>query len=192
MSPKETREHILLSTIDAIEKFGLANLTTRMIAEEAGVNNAALHYYFGTKEQLVDLALNQTANHMLEDSREILSAESAIEIRLRTLLNYIIEGVLRYPNLIRAHMIGPLLYAERQEELAHLLNTWMGLVMEALRPHIPPERRGSVRVSLNMTFSVIWMSGLFMGQPEEHGWVDLADPDARQSLVSESVGQLLG
>jgi hypothetical protein len=43
-----------------------------------------------------------------------------------------------------------------------------------------------------MIFSVIWMSGLLVGQPEEHGWVDLADQQARERLVSESVAGLLG
>lgn len=121
MRTQATKERILLSTIDAIEKFGLPNLTTRIIAEHAGVNNAALHYYFGTKENLIDTAMKQTKDHMLEDIQEILSGVSPIKKRVREMLVYIIEGSIKFPNIIRAHMIGPLLYSQRQAELADLL-----------------------------------------------------------------------
>ena len=57
MSPQSTKEKILHATIDAIVKNGIQNVTTRVIAQEAGVNNAALHYYFGTKEQLLEAFL---------------------------------------------------------------------------------------------------------------------------------------
>jgi AcrR family transcriptional regulator len=191
MSPQETKAHILLSTINAIEKYGLANLTTRMIADEAGVNNAALHYYFGTKEKLIHLALRQTAEHMLGDVREILDGEAPIADRITECLEYMIEGVLRYPNLIRAHMIGPLFNQDRQEDLAHLLRSWMDLTVEAVQPHVPEDHTARVRLSLNMTFSMILMSGLLLGQPEAHGWLDLGHPAARRRLVRESVRNLL-
>jgi len=95
MSPKAAKEHILLSTIDAIEKVGLMNLTTRLIAEEAGVNNAALHYYFGTKEQLVDAALNQITYHMLGDIKTILESDESIEIRIRKMFDYILDSSIK-------------------------------------------------------------------------------------------------
>ena len=101
MSEQPTKQHILESTIDAIEKHGLQNLTTRVIAQEAGVNNAALHYYFGTKERLLDEALSTTLNHMLEDTEEILTSDMHIRDRLIAVFTYLVEGVLRFPNLIR-------------------------------------------------------------------------------------------
>ena len=42
------------------------------IPDEARVNNAALHYYFGTKKALLGLAMEQSLKNMLEDSSEIL------------------------------------------------------------------------------------------------------------------------
>jgi TetR/AcrR family transcriptional regulator, regulator of cefoperazone and chloramphenicol sensitivity len=192
MSPKATKEHILLSTIDAIEKHGLMNLTTRLIAEEAGVNNAALHYYFGTKEQLLDAALNQTAYHMLGDTKTILESEKPIEKRIREMLEYIIEGILRFPNIIRAHMIGPLLYKERQNELSYLLNSWVDLTTEALQPHISMEKSKQLKFNLNMVFSVILISGLLAGPPEDYGWIDLQDIDERQALMDYAIQQILG
>ncbi|MDY6867848.1 MAG: TetR/AcrR family transcriptional regulator [Chloroflexota bacterium] len=192
MSSKTTKEHILLSTIDAIEKHGLMNLTTRLIAEEAGVNNAALHYYFGTKEHLLDKALNQTAYHMLEDTKTILESEKPIDIRICEMFEYIIEGILRFPNIIRAHLVGPLLYTERQTELSFLLKSWVELASEAIKPHISTEKTAQLKLNLNMVFSIILISGLLAGPPEEYGWIDLEDVDERRSMLDYATQQIMG
>jgi AcrR family transcriptional regulator len=155
-----TKQHILLAAIEAIEKHGLSNLTTRLIAEEAGVNNAALHYYYGTKEQLVDAALNQTARHMLDDTREILEAEEPIEDRMRKVFTYLLEGVYKFPNIIRAHMIGPLFYEERQGDLLNLFSTWVSLIAEALAAQLDSSKLASAKLHLNMIFSQILMVGM--------------------------------
>lgn len=186
-----TKQHILLAAIEAIEKHGLSNLTTRLIAEEAGVNNAALHYYYGTKEQLVDAALNQTARHMLDDTREILEAEEPIEERLRNALSYLLEGVSKFPNIIRAHMIGPLIYEERQGDVLNLLSTWVSLVAAALVPHIDPSKMVSAKLHLNMIFSQILMVGMFNYSTSDPAWLDFQDPATRGAFLEEAVRLLL-
>lgn len=48
-----TRERILEATLDLAGREGLATLTTRRVAEAAGVNLGLLHYHFSSKEDLV-------------------------------------------------------------------------------------------------------------------------------------------
>lgn len=191
MSPQTTKEHILLSTIYAIEKYGLANLTTRLIADEADVNNAALHYYFGTKDQLIDAALNQTANHMLSDTEIILGGNDPIEVKMREMIEYIIEGVIRYPNLIRAHMISHILNSQSQVELSYLLESWINLAADALTPHVSQKKSTQLKLILNMIFSIILIAGLLTGPPEEYRWIDLKDPEEREALIVYAINQLL-
>jgi AcrR family transcriptional regulator len=190
MRTQTTKEHILLSAIGAIEKFGLPNLTTRMIAEHAGVNNAALHYYFGTKENLIDAAMKQTKEHMLEDIEVILSGDSPIKDRVSEMLTYIIEGSIRYPNIIRAHMIGPLLNSQRQAELADLLNTWVTVSAEAIQPYVSRKSASDLKLILNMLFSVIWTFGLFAEDYENYGWINLKDSEERKNFLDNAIIQL--
>jgi AcrR family transcriptional regulator len=192
MSPQTTKDHILISTIDAIEKYGLANLTTRLIADEADVNNAALHYYFGTKDQLIDTALNYTANHMLSDTEIILNGDKPIEVRMREMIEYIIEGVLRYPNLIRAHMTNHLLNSQSQVELSYLLESWINLAAKALAPYVSVDNQIQLKLVLNMVFSVILIAGLLKGPPEEYSWIDLRDSKEREALLKYAIDRLLG
>lgn len=191
MSSQNTKQHILISTIDAIETYGLSHLTTRLIAETAGVNNAALHYYFGTKENLVDAALDQTAKHMLEDTEEILGRDEPIKTRIRAMVDYILDGVIKFPNIIRAHMTGPLFYKERQSDLSNMLDRWISLTLDALRPYFPEDELDRKKIQLNMIFSVILLSGLFNDSSHSENWIDLRNPMERTTLMEEVVQMLI-
>ncbi len=187
MPPRSTKEHILLATIEAIEKVGLTNLTTRAIAQEAGVNNAALHYYYGTKERLVEAALAQTLAHMLEDSDALLAVEEPIAERLLALLDYLAQGVVGWPNVIRAHLLGPVLEGQLASPFAGLMERWLDRTARAIQPEGDD---GGVRVALHAAFSALLLAGLM---PTPHGFTpaDLRDPAARQEYLGCLVGMIL-
>ena len=133
MSERPTKMHILESTIAAIEANGIQALTTRAIAAQAGVNNAALHYYFGTKEALVEAALALSLDNMMADTQAILSGKESLAHRLRTLLDYMVQGTLTYPNLIRAHLWSPLIEGIGDSPFLQMQATWMDRLVRELR-----------------------------------------------------------
>jgi AcrR family transcriptional regulator len=51
------RRQILDAAIALIAEIGWADITTRKVAERAGVNNALIHYYFGSKDALLREAI---------------------------------------------------------------------------------------------------------------------------------------
>ncbi len=59
---------ILAATRSLLAEKGLAGLSMRLVAGEAGVNQAMIHYYFGTKDRLVDAVV----------TREVLSMIGAV------------------------------------------------------------------------------------------------------------------
>ena len=60
------KDRILRAAGELIVEVGWANVTTRLISKRAGVNNALIHYYFGTKDDL-----------LLEAASEVFAAEIA-------------------------------------------------------------------------------------------------------------------
>lgn len=68
---EQTRWRILEAARRRLVEEGYARLSTRQIAAEAGVNHALIHYYFGTKDQLVVAVLD-------EANRRLLSRQSAM------------------------------------------------------------------------------------------------------------------
>jgi TetR/AcrR family transcriptional regulator, regulator of cefoperazone and chloramphenicol sensitivity len=107
MAEKEpsTQEAILLATIDCINESGIEHLTTRMIAEKAGANIAAINYYFRTKEVLVNQALEITIKHMLEDVNETIN-DKDMEFReiLKDVIYYMISGASVNMGITSAHL----------------------------------------------------------------------------------------
>jgi AcrR family transcriptional regulator len=191
MSRQATKRQILEATISAIEKYGMQNLTTRAIAHEAGVNNAALHYYYGTKENLIAQALALTLDHMMEDTDEILSRTEAIRSRLRALFEYLIDGIHRYPNLIRAHLSGPLMKGERESPFYGMLDSWLERTGSELERVLPPEREDIIRISLHTAISAVLVAGLMPGSAQGPSHMDLQDERFRSRYVEYLVDIIL-
>src|SRR5688500_7063444 len=102
------RERIVLATIERIEAGGIKELTVRDIAAAAGVNVAAINYYFGSKEALLAAALEASSAHARSDTEEYLARlEGDPEGALCELLLYYMEGALRYPRIYKAHLFRP-------------------------------------------------------------------------------------
>lgn len=63
----ERRTELLAAAIRVLERAGLAETTTRKIAAEAGINQATLLYYFGSKDDLLFAVLQE----MMRATQEI-------------------------------------------------------------------------------------------------------------------------
>ncbi len=78
----ETRQKILDMAERLFGEFGYADTSLRRIIAEAGVNLAAIHYHFGSKQGLLDQAILRKAGPMNEDRIKLLDkfeAEAAPE-----------------------------------------------------------------------------------------------------------------
>ncbi len=102
-SREAMKKKIVLAAIRCIESEGMGSVTTRRVAREAGVNSAAINYYFGSKDELLREVFHMALGHFLEDVRTILNIEGlSIYSLLKLLLLFLLQGVKRYPNLMRA------------------------------------------------------------------------------------------
>lgn len=191
MTPQATKQQILLATIDAIEKNGIQNITTRVIAEEAGVNNAALHYYFGTKEQLVEAALTATVEHWVEDTSELLATEEPVQDRLQAVLTYLIEGVLRYPNLIRAHIQSPLMEGNTESPFMSMLSTWLDQAYSGIESDVGPDQRKVIRIAMQTAVSTILVAGLMPEASDFTAGINLHDENFRSEYIQYLINSII-
>ena len=91
---------IIEATIECIEREGIQAVTIRKIAKLAGVNSAAINYYFRSKEKLVEEVKRSTVEHVFEDWREIINDESrTVRERLFLLFTDYMEGAIMYPGI---------------------------------------------------------------------------------------------
>lgn len=161
MSPQAPEQRILEATITCIEQDGIDNLTTRKIAEQAGVNVAAINYYFRSKERLVEEVMKMTIRHMQEDLLEIIHQESTPFLqRLENVVIWLIEGGKRFPKMLMAHMYG-ILVEKRTDTLAMRMfqDIFEQMYRQAVAayPASPPE---NVRAALAQVMSAAFYTML--------------------------------
>jgi TetR/AcrR family transcriptional regulator len=78
---------------------GLLNATTQEIADEAGINRALIHYYFRSRDQMLDLLLDETLLEKRDRVRKILSSELPFREKIAHYIDVVIDYGLKYPYL---------------------------------------------------------------------------------------------
>jgi AcrR family transcriptional regulator len=97
----QAKEQILQATITCIEKWGIAGVTARRVAQIAGVNIASINYYFGTKENLLNETFKATSKHLSVDTGMLLSAKDLSSFSLiKIFLTFLSIGIHKYPRLV--------------------------------------------------------------------------------------------
>ncbi len=161
MSPQAPEQRILEATIACIEQDGIDNLTTRKIAEQAGVNIAAINYYFRSKERLVEEVMKMTLQHMQDDLLEIINQESAPFLqRLDNVVIWLVEGGKRFPKMLMAHMYGILVEKRPDTQAKRMFqDIFEQMCRQALAayPTLPPE---NVRAALAQVMSAAFFTML--------------------------------
>lgn len=104
---EQTRKAILEAAWTALARDGYEKITTRRIAELAGVNVATLHYYFGSKELLLSeatrFALKGTESRMRATIDQAQTAAAALDSLFRAIWDMVQSqpGALRYDLVVR-------------------------------------------------------------------------------------------
>ncbi|HEX6890501.1 MAG TPA: TetR/AcrR family transcriptional regulator [Chryseolinea sp.] len=78
---------------------GFLDATTQEIADEAGVNRALIHYYFRSREQLLDLLLHETLKEKKEKVRMVLTSGIPFREKIANFIDTIVDYGLTYPYL---------------------------------------------------------------------------------------------
>lgn len=78
----QTRARILEAARNEFSANGLAGARTERIAEAAGVNKALLYYYFRSKQELYNAALEELAEKVVSSSLSVMNLECSAGERL--------------------------------------------------------------------------------------------------------------
>ena len=173
----EPRERIVRAALDGIDRVGVDGLTVRGIAEAAEVNGAAINYYFGTKERLLEEVLDRAGHEGLWGSLEELEAliednRGDVRAGLEEYLSEFLPALLARPNRLAARFHAPLTEqtydGTRVRELNEYLEGFLELVGPSLRAGTPDDRRISVMQLWSALLGIGLMPRLFEGFAGPH------------------------
>ncbi|MDF2937759.1 MAG: regulatory protein TetR [Paenibacillaceae bacterium] len=106
----EMKEKIIRSTIGLIEQGNgsIGEITTRMIAEQAGIGISLIHYHFQTKERLVELCVQRIITGVIGDFRPSIAAVEQPLARITAVARLVADFLAANPAISRISILGDL------------------------------------------------------------------------------------
>jgi len=170
--------------LDAAERLlvdlGYAGITTRRLAEAAGVNHGLVHYYFGSIEQVLVRTLERFTDRLIARQRAMYAAPAVPFIeKWRTAIRYLVAEDVAYEKVWWELQALSWNRPDLRERVAHVNDEWRAVLTEAFAD--PRERYGidmplDALVSLVMTVNegiiLERLSGIETGHRELLDWID--------------------
>jgi AcrR family transcriptional regulator len=130
----ETRTAILEAARACLLADGYANLSTRAVAEAAGVPLSQIHYHFGSKRQLILAVLDAENVRLLERQREMFDTPQPLWVRWERACDFldadIESGYVRIlQEMIAAGWSDPVV----AEAVRGMVGGWYGLLADVAR-----------------------------------------------------------
>jgi AcrR family transcriptional regulator len=173
---------ILLATLGCIGEVGLEATTVRAIAAKAGLNPAAVNYYYRSKDRLIEEALHGIWVHVSDDIQSIIEGEKDPHTAAETIAQYLVEGSWRYPRIIRAII-------DEHPKLRLEAATYFKGLFSSLSKRCGSDTDPGLGAAFLLSFAIMLGYGrdvfcLLTGR-------DLSDREARQRLATELAAKLL-
>ena len=169
--------------LDAAERLlvdvGYARITTRAVAEEAGVNHGLVHYYFGSNENLLVRALERFTDRLVERQRELYAAEMPFIEKWRTAMRYLLSEDVTYEKAWLELQALAWNNPELRERLARVNGEWRAVLTEAFRdPHrelgiaMPLDALVALVMTFNIGMMVERLGDIQAGHEALLDWID--------------------
>ena len=179
-SVRFTNEELLLDAAERLlVEIGYAGITTRRLAEAAGVNHGLVHYYFGSNENLLVRALERFTERLITRQRELYASEEPFVEKWRTAMRYLMSEDATYEKIWLELQALAWNDPGLRERLAHVNAEWRAVLTEALaEPHrelrieMPLEALVSLVITFNVGIMVERLGGIESGHEALLDWID--------------------
>ncbi len=181
------REEAEQGFLDAAERLlvsvGYANITTRKLAEEAGLNHGLVHYYFGSMQELLVQVLERFTEQLIARQRKMYAANFPFIDKWRTAMRYLEED--------RESGYSKVWYElqalgwndpEIKKRVAKVDHAWFQVVTDALnkaadeygldRALFPTEAIAGLVATFNEGMHLRMLSGVHTGHSALLEWID--------------------
>lgn len=150
------KTRIILATIECIEKDGYNAVTTRNVAQAAGVNNAAINYYFGSKDNLLEETFTFTLSHFFVDLKEILKDHDLnAYCLLKVFLAFLLQGFVNYPNMVRTYFLVPAVFQKYGRSFLRQFEQFLETVARRIQKENAALTEREIRLSLLQIVSAV-------------------------------------
>jgi AcrR family transcriptional regulator len=130
----DTRLAILAAARACLLAAGYANLSTRAVAEAAGVPLSQIHYHFGSKRQLILAVLDAETDRLLDRQREMFDEPQPLWLRWERACDFLdIDIESGYVRILQEMIAAGWSDPEVAGAVRHVMSGWYGLLEEVAR-----------------------------------------------------------
>jgi len=176
--------------LDAAERLlvdvGYAGITTRKLAEEAGVNHGLVHYYFGSNENVLVRALERFTERLIARQRELYESDLPFREKWRTAMGYLIGDDATYEKIWLELQALAWNHPELRERLARVNDEWRTVLLEAFdQPRreygieMPLDALVSLVITFNLGIMIERLGGIETGHKALLDWIERQFDDGR-------------
>lgn len=176
---RSAEEALLDAAERLLVKVGYAAITTRRLAEEAGVNHGLVHYYFGSNEALFVRALERFTDRLVARQRELYTTPGPFVDKWRTAIRFLVEEDLAYEKAWLELQAMGWNQPEIRDRLAQVNSEWRSVLTEAFAgPHrelgidMPLDALVSLVMTFNLGIIVERLGGVTTGHASLLDWID--------------------
>ena len=183
MTATEARVAAEAALLDAAERLlvdvGYAGVTTRRVAEEAGINHGLVHYYFGSIENLLVRVLERFTEQLTVRQRELYAQELPFIEKWREAMRYLVEEDVAYQKVWLELQALSWNRPELRERVAHVQGEWRAVLLEAFEQArvehalaVPVDVLVTLVTTFNEGVILNRASGITAGHAELLKWID--------------------
>ncbi len=182
---------IIETAIECIEEFGLKGATNRRIAEKAGVNLAAINYYFRSKENLIEKVMETTLNNAFDwDDIQALPGSTAKE-RCIAVFEDLIAGGCNYQGITRAHFYELITEGNYDSLVVKRYTVFMTNLCNDLHQRGTSLTLEQLKLACSQIASACFMAILAPRLNEDSLGINICDTETRHQFVTSLVNKLL-
>jgi len=169
--------------LDAAERLladvGYAGVTTRRLAQEAGINHGLVHYYFGSNENLLVQVLERFTGRLITRQRELYAADLPFADKWRTAMHYLVSEDVSYQKIWLELQALAWNNPDIRARLVRVNAEWRAVLTEAFeQPRrelgigLPVEALVSLVMTFNLGIIIERLGGIETGHRELLEWID--------------------
>jgi len=186
--PTAPAERILAAALACMERDGIESTGIRSIAREAGVNSAAINYYFRSKDNLIRLALERSLENAFGGTLGELDRFIAEGVPVRAAFARVMDDYIRnvrgFPRLAYAHLREALVNQRYDGDAVKSLNAFLDGLLQRLAPGASAERAQELRLLLVQAWGNLFLMAVLPQLFEPFLKLDFSDDEQRARYAS--------
>jgi AcrR family transcriptional regulator len=182
-APSVARSAAEEALLDAAERLlveiGYARMTTRRLAEEAGVNHGLVHYYFGSMENLLVRVLERFTERLTARQRALYAADVPFIEKWRKAMTYLVGEDVEYEKIWLELQALAWNNPDLAERVGRVNDEWRAVLTEAFdEPRraygidMPLDALVSLVITFNEGIILERAQGITTGHNELLAWID--------------------